>query len=99
MDKHSSLLRKSVILGQKSFTTLGPGRRYADCRPKLRCVNVHTDITRNYVKQLSKVQPKLTHFTDTYVSVPKAQRQGHHDTQHNIKNDTLGITLCRASLC
>jgi hypothetical protein len=25
-DKHSSLLRKSVIYGQKSFMTLGPGR-------------------------------------------------------------------------
>ncbi len=25
MDKHSSLLRKSVNYGQKSFTTLGPG--------------------------------------------------------------------------
>jgi hypothetical protein len=24
-DKHSSLLRKSVIYGQKSFITLGPG--------------------------------------------------------------------------
>jgi hypothetical protein len=27
-EKHSSLLRKSVIYGQKSFITLGPGDSY-----------------------------------------------------------------------
>ncbi len=34
-DKHSSLIRKSVIYEQKSFITLGPGRyaqfRYSGC--------------------------------------------------------------------
>jgi hypothetical protein len=34
-DKHSSLLRKSVIYGQKSFIILGPGPRNVKCQTEV----------------------------------------------------------------